>query len=183
MVDVQGSKKASGSLQDLLRPRPRIGTVSIHQILLNKSSTSPAQIQGEGELTPLLDRRNCKDSLQRGREGNNYGHFVIYLKHHLLILDVIDYPLVIFYSISKLVTLFLIIHQSLSLTTDCYCKCASYICWFRLNFLSHDWLVLVNFDLPQICDTVSFYLIPARAKLYTFLSDPLEYIMVQSERC
>ena len=133
MVDMQGSKKANGNLQDLLRPRPRIGTVSI-QILLNKSSTQPAQIQGEGKLTPLLDRRNCKDSLPRGREGNNYGHFVINLKHHLLIVDIIDYPLVIFYSISKLVTPFLIIHQSLSLTTDCCYKCTSCICWFGLNF-------------------------------------------------
>lgn len=135
-------------------------------------------------MTPLLDRRNCKDSLQRGREGNNYGHFVINLKHHLLlVLDVIDYPLVIWYSISKLVTLFLISHQSLSLTIDCYYKCTSCICWFRLNFLSHDRLVLVNFDLPQICDPVSFYLVPARIKLYTFLSDPSECITVQSERC
>ena len=42
--------------------------------------------------------------------------------------------------------------------------------------------MLVNFDLPQICDPVLFYLVTARAKLYSFLSDPSEHIMMQSER-
>lgn len=54
--------------------------------------------------------------MQRDREGNNYGHFKINLKHHLLpILVKIDYPLIIFYGFSNFVTLLLIIFQYFSL--------------------------------------------------------------------
>lgn len=49
IVDVQGSTRASGSQQGLLRPRFEIGTVSIHQIMLSKvcSKTSPNSNRGK----------------------------------------------------------------------------------------------------------------------------------------
>lgn len=111
MVDVQGSTRTNESHQGLLRSRLVIGAGSAHLFYWLKQVIS-AQAKGKGKLTPFLKRKRCNNSLQRDREGNNYGHFKINLKHHLLpILVKIDYPLIIFYGFSNFVTLLLIIFQ------------------------------------------------------------------------
>ena len=178
MVDVQGSTRTSESHQGLLRSR-LVGPGSVHQFYWPEQVIS-AQAKGKGKLTPSLKWRCCNDSLQRDREGNNYGHFKINLKHHLLpILVKIDYPLIIFYGFSNFVTLLLIIFQYFILAQIIAISVHIYALVQAEIFVTllGDARKLIYLNLWS-----SIILSNCKIKLDNFLSDLSEYIMIKSER-